>query len=106
MSEIRIHFDNSATDILKREDSFARQVRTKVEAVLKGRTRLDELVGATSVRGAVGLVLGKLEGATTLNEEDVWDYLDRDNRKLVIAMQDHYRDRARRWRAAQSDARA
>lgn len=106
MSNVGTHADVFGSGALTRDDPFARQVREKVEAVLKGRKRLDQLVGATSVRSAVGLVLGKLEGATTLNEMQAWDYLDPENQELVMSMQELYRDRVRVWRVRQSQPMA
>lgn len=98
MSRTRVTSTTSKNDALDRRDPFARQVRQNVEAVLKGRLRLDEMVGATSIRGAVGLILGRLEEATTLGKDDIWAYLDPANRLLVLALQEHYRNRAVVWR--------
>lgn len=84
-----------------RNDPFTRQVREKVESVLRGKKRPDELTGATSIRGAVGLILGDLEGITTLSEAQAWDYLDAANQNLVLSMKEHYRARVQKWRSAQ-----
>lgn len=56
--------------------NFEEQVRARVESVLNGEMKPEEIYGATSVRCAIGLVLGSLEGITTLSESDAWDLGD------------------------------
>lgn len=77
---------------------FERQVRERIEDVLSGDKKPEEIPGATSVRCAMGLVLGTLEGITTLSESDAWDYLDSGNVALVHELRDQYRDRTAQWR--------
>lgn len=77
---------------------FERQVRERIESVLSGEKAPEELTGATSVRCATGLVLGSLEGITTLSESDAWDYLDPANVSRVFTLKEEYRDRLREWR--------
>jgi hypothetical protein len=77
-------------------DTFEHQVRERVEALLGGAAQ-DTITGATSVRCAAGLVVGTLDGLTTLNEESAWSYLDRHNRKLVLALRAAYADRLHGW---------
>jgi hypothetical protein len=79
---------------------FEHQVRERIDAVLNGDKKPDEIPGATSVRCALGLVLGTLEGITTLSESDAWDYLDSGNVALVHALRGEYSDRINRWRHA------
>jgi hypothetical protein len=77
-------------------DTFERQVRERVEALLDGIAQ-DTITGATSVRCATGLVVGNLDGLTTLDEESAWNYLDRYNRKLVLDLRAAYAGRLRGW---------
>lgn len=77
---------------------FERQVRERIEDVLSGDKKPEEIPGATSVRCAMGLVLGTLEGITTLSENDAWGYLDSGNVALVHELRDQYRDRTVQWR--------
>lgn len=77
-------------------DSFERQVRERVEALLDGVAQ-DTITGSTSVRCAAGLVVRNLDGLTTLDEESAWDYLGRANRDLVHTLRDCYADRLRDW---------
>lgn len=77
-------------------DTFEHQVRERVEALLDGAAQ-DTITGATSVRCATGLVLGSLDGLTTLNEESAWSYLDRHNRKLVLDLRAAYAGKLRGW---------
>jgi len=79
---------------------FERQVRERIEDVLNGDKKPEEIPGATSVRCAMGLVLGTLEGITTLSERDAWDYLDSGNVALVHDLRREYSDRISRWRQA------
>ncbi len=78
--------------------NFEEQVRARVESVLNGEMKPEEIYGATSVRCAIGLVLGSLEGITTLSESDAWDYLDAPNVILVDDLRYQYRDRTAQWR--------
>ncbi|WP_414900447.1 hypothetical protein [Rhizobium cremeum] len=79
---------------------FEDQVRERIKAVLDGDKKPEEIPGATSVRCAMGLVLGTLEGITTLSERDAWDYLDSGNVALVHDLRREYSDRISRWRKA------
>jgi|GEM_PF-2558733 len=77
---------------------FEQQVRERVEAVLNGETKPEEIPGATSVRCAIGLVLGSLEGITTLSESAAWDYLDAGNVTITQHLRSEYWDRVDEWR--------
>ncbi|MGH6763748.1 MAG: hypothetical protein ACRECW_19415 [Phyllobacterium sp.] len=79
---------------------FEDQVRERIEAVLDGHKKPEDIPGATSVRCAMGLVLGTLEGITTLSERDAWDYLDPGNVAAVLKLRREYSDRISRWRQA------
>lgn len=87
--------------------AFELQVRERIEAVLDGDKKPEEIPGATSVRCAMGLVLGTLEGITTLSESDAWDYLDVGNVAVVHELRVEYWDKAKEWRqrrAAEKEA--
>lgn len=86
--------------------NFEEQVRARVESVLNGEMKPEEIYGATSVRCAIGLVLGSLEGITTLSESDAWDYLDAPNVILVDDLRYQYRDRTTQWRKRHEAANA
>lgn len=77
---------------------FEQQVRERVEAVLNGDIKPEEIPGATSVRCAIGLVLGSLEGITTLSESAAWDYLDAGNVTITQHLRSEYWDRVDEWR--------
>lgn len=77
---------------------FETQVRERVEAVLSGDTKPEDIPGATSVRCAIGLVLRSLEGITTLSESDAWDYLDSGNITITQHLRSEYWDRVDEWR--------
>jgi len=77
--------------------TFRRQVVERLEAVLSGEQQPEELTGATSVRAAVGLVLGRLEGITTLSEKQAWDYLDDGNVRLVRGLRNDFADRVQQY---------
>ncbi len=79
---------------------FEERVRERIRAVLSGDKTPEELTGATSIRCAVGLVLGTLEGITTLSESDAWDYLDPGNVALVHELRREYGNEVRQWRTA------
>lgn len=77
---------------------FERQVRERIEDVLSGGKAPEEIVGATSVRCATGLVLRSLEGITTLSENDAWDYLDDGNAAITRNLRSEYWDAVDRWK--------
>lgn len=77
---------------------FEQQVRERVEAVLSGDTKPEDIPGATSVRCAIGLVLGSLEGITTLSESAAWDYLDAGNVIITQHLRSEYWERVDEWR--------
>lgn len=77
---------------------FEQQVRERVEAVLSGDIKPEEIPGATSVRCAIGLVLRSLEGITTLSESAAWDYLDAGNVTITQHLRSEYWDRVDEWR--------
>jgi len=77
---------------------FERQVRERLDAVLNGEKKPEEIPGATSVRCAMGLVLRSLEGITTLSENDAWDYLDDGNAVITKELRSEYWDKADKWR--------
>jgi hypothetical protein len=76
---------------------FETQVRERVEAVLSGDKKPEEIPGATSVRSAIGLVLRSLEGITTLSESAAWDYLDSGNITITQNLRSEYWDRVDEW---------
>jgi hypothetical protein len=88
------------------EMSFETHVRERVEAVLSGDTKPEELTGATSVRCAVGLVLRNLEGITTLSEDDAWDYLDSGNATTARDLRGEYWYLVEEWRELCEAAKA
>ncbi|MGH6761212.1 MAG: hypothetical protein ACRECW_06420 [Phyllobacterium sp.] len=77
---------------------FETQVRERVEAVLSGDTKPEEIPGATSVRCAIGLVLRSLEGITTLSENAAWDYLDSGNVTITQHLRSENWDKVDEWR--------
>lgn len=77
---------------------FEQQVRERVEAVLSGDIKPEEIPGATSVRCAIGLVLRSLEGITTLSENDAWDYLDAGNVTITQHLRSEFWERVDDWR--------
>ncbi|MBY3167380.1 hypothetical protein [Rhizobium laguerreae] len=85
---------------------FERQVRERIEDVLNGNKRPEEIPGATSVRCATGLVLRSLEGITTLSESDAWDYLDSGNVTITQNLRSEYWERADKWRKGYKAAKA
>ncbi|MCD2175353.1 hypothetical protein [Rhizobium sp. C4] len=76
---------------------FEKQVRERVEAVLTGEAAPEDLTGATSVRCSVGLILGTLEGITTLSERDAWNYLDRVNVTMTHRLSAEYWPIVKEW---------
>ena len=81
-----------------RDEVFARQVIERTDAILDGRLRPEDATGATSVRCAVGLVLGKLDGLTTLSTGEALEFLAEHNRQLVFELRTEYASRVDTWR--------
>lgn len=75
--------------------TIEREVRAKLAEILNGSKPPAEIAACTSVRAAVGLVIGELADLTQLNESQAWEYLNPENVAMVRQLQREYCDRVR-----------
>lgn len=77
---------------------FEYEVRGKLAQVLAGAD-LSSVLGSTTVRGALGLILDNLALATEASEEWIWYQLQPENKKLVHRLRDEFWDEIAAWKA-------